>query len=167
MMSEPGFWARFVLAILATWRITHLLAREDGPGDVVVRLRTRLGSGALGTLMDCFHCLSLWVAAPLALLVARTPVDLLLAWPALSGAACLLERLRHEPVVIQSLPESKGETNNGMLWTEAVGDAEQPIARSGDAHAGRSSDNPDVNADSLAALARTGGDVATRRRRSE
>lgn len=165
-MSELGFWARFVLAILATWRITHLLAREDGPGDVVVRLRERLGSSAFGTLMDCFYCLSLWVAAPLALLVARTPVDLLLAWPALSGAACLLERLRPEPVVIQPLPESKGETNNGMLWTEAVGDAEQPIARSGDAHAGRSIDNPD-DTDCLAALARSGGDVAARRRRSE
>ena len=25
----------FVVGSLATWRVTHLLAREDGPGDVV------------------------------------------------------------------------------------------------------------------------------------
>ena len=28
-MSELGFWPRFVLAVLATWRVTHLLASED------------------------------------------------------------------------------------------------------------------------------------------
>ena len=32
---------RFVLVSLAVWRVTHLLAEEDGPGDVVVRLRAR------------------------------------------------------------------------------------------------------------------------------
>lgn len=119
---ELGFWARLVLAVLATWRITHLLVREDGPGDLMVHLRARLGGGVFGRLLDCFYCLSLWVAAPLALLVVRTPVDLFLTWLALSGAACLLERFGQEPVVIQPLPEIPGETNRGMLWPETVGD---------------------------------------------
>lgn len=83
---------RFALASLAVWRITHLLAEEDGPADAVVRLRARLGDGPLGGLMDCFYCLSIWVAAPLAPAVARRPRDALLAWLAVSGAACLLER---------------------------------------------------------------------------
>ena len=54
---------RFALAALATWRVTHLLAREDGPGGVVARAREAIGSRPLGELMDCFGCLSIWVAA--------------------------------------------------------------------------------------------------------
>jgi hypothetical protein len=122
---ELNFWARLVLAVLATWRITHLLAREDGPADLVVQLRALMGSGFFGRLLDCFYCLSLWVAAPLAFLVVRAPADLFLTWLALSGAACLLERLGQEPVVIQPLPEMSGEANHGMLWTETVGDDPQ------------------------------------------
>jgi hypothetical protein len=83
---------RFALASLATWRLTHLLAEEDGPADVVVQLRARLGSGRLGELMDCFYCLSIWVAAPLSIAVVRRPRDAPLTWLALSGTACLLER---------------------------------------------------------------------------
>src|SRR5262249_55012779 len=68
---DAEFGLRFALASLAAWRVTHLLAEEDGPADMVVRLRTRAGSGRLGELMDCFYCLSVWVAAPLSLTVAR------------------------------------------------------------------------------------------------
>src|SRR5271157_5383012 len=97
-------WAlafRLVVAVLATWRVTHLLANEDGPADIIVRFRRLLGQGLLGSLMDCFNCFSLWVAAPLALFVSRKPVDWFVTWLALSGAACLLERLGHEPLIIQ------------------------------------------------------------------
>ena len=104
-MSETDWWIRFVVAVLAVWRVTHLLASEDGPADLIVRLRRRLGAGFLGRLMDCFQCLSLWVAAPLAFYVGGRPVELLLAWLAVSGAACLLERLGEEPVVIQPAPD--------------------------------------------------------------
>jgi hypothetical protein len=105
-MTELGFWPRFVLAVLATWRLTHLLASEDGPADLLARLRARMGHGLLGELMDCFQCLSLWVAAPLAAFVALRPWDWVLSWLALSGGACLLERLGRDPVVIQ--PDPRG-----------------------------------------------------------
>ncbi len=91
------------MAVLATWRVTHLLAKEDGPADLVVRLRKRLGHSWAGRLMDCFYCLSMWVAAPLAFYVGRGTLDRLLLWLALSGAACLLERTERTPVVIQPL----------------------------------------------------------------
>lgn len=83
---------RFLLASLATWRVTHLLAEEDGPADAVVRLRARAGESALGGLMDCFQCLSVWVAAPLSVGLGRTRRFDPVAWLALSGAACLLEQ---------------------------------------------------------------------------
>jgi len=126
-MSDMGIWLRFVLAALATWRITHLLAREDGPADLLARLRGRLGNSFLGKLMDCFYCLSLWVAAPFAFAVGRQPMDLLLGWLALSGAASLLERTGHDPVVIQPLSQPEpGETDHGMLWPEESTDQKQP-----------------------------------------
>src|SRR5215472_8702225 len=94
-------WMRFVMAVLATWRITHLLASEDGPADIIVCVRARLGQSFVGTLMDCFNCLSIWIAAGAAFLVARRPVEWMLAWLAISGGACLLERLGEKPVVIE------------------------------------------------------------------
>ena len=92
--STAEFWTRFGLASLAAWRITHLLAQEDGPGDVIHGLRTLAGRGFWGRLMDCSYCLSLWIAAPLSPFVAATAraTDLFLTWVAISGAACLLER---------------------------------------------------------------------------
>ncbi len=127
-MTEPDFWARFVLAVLATWRITHLLANEDGPADLIVHFRVRLGSGILGRLMDCFHCLSFWIAAPMALFVSRRPLDLLFIWLALSGAACLLERIGQEPVVIQPISQvKKGGVDYGMLRSETNGTQERSV----------------------------------------
>jgi Protein of unknown function (DUF1360) len=91
-MHSTHSQARFLLAALATWRITHLLAEEDGPGDVVVHARALIGAGRLGSLMDCFNCLSIWVAAPLSVGLMRSRGADPLAWLALSGAACLLEQ---------------------------------------------------------------------------
>jgi hypothetical protein len=128
-MSETGFWARLVLAVLATWRITHLLANEDGPAVLIVRFRARLGGGLTGRMMDCFRCLSLWVAAPMALFVSQRPLELLLTWLALSGAACLLERMGQEPVVIQPLSQgTQGDVNDGMLRPETSGSQERSHA---------------------------------------
>ena len=125
--EEWNLGFRLVFTALATWRLTHLVAREDGPGHVFVRLRARLGRGFWGTLMDCFECLSVWFAAPLALWLARRPLNWFVAWLALSGAACLLERLGHDPVVIQPLaPDQPGEPSDGMLRTEPGGPASSP-----------------------------------------
>lgn len=96
-----AIWLRFTLAVLATWRVTHLLASEDGPADLIARIRARFGEGIAGKLMDCFNCLSFWIAAPAALFVTRNLWDWVLVWLALSGGACLLERLGREPLVIE------------------------------------------------------------------
>ena len=90
---DLGFAARFAVASLATWRVTHLLAEEDGPADLVVRARAALGEGTAGARMDCFYCLSVWVAAPLSLTVTRRRAELPAVWLGLSAGACLLERL--------------------------------------------------------------------------
>ena len=76
---------QFVVAVLGTWRVAHLMAREDGPFDVIVRLRARAGDGAIGALMDCPHCLGIWIAMPFAWWLSGT-------WEEWGG--CVAGRLR-------------------------------------------------------------------------
>jgi hypothetical protein len=102
-------WLRFVLAVLATWRLTHLLTSEDGPGDVLAKLREWVGDGFFGTLMDCFYCASLWIAAPIAYWVMNRWREWPLLWLALSGGACLLGRLRSDT----SSASNAGPSNAG------------------------------------------------------
>ena len=66
MLHELSIEMRFVLCSLATWRLTHLFVAEDGPWDIIVRLRAKLGESMAGRMMDCFHCLSAWIAIPFA-----------------------------------------------------------------------------------------------------
>jgi hypothetical protein len=94
---------RFGLAALAAWRVTHLLAAEDGPAGIVARARSRLGSGPAGELADCFGCLSIWVAVPLVPFVTRRRAEAVVCWLALSGAAFLAERLTEEPEAVLTL----------------------------------------------------------------
>jgi len=108
---------RFVLGALATWRVAHLITAEDGPADVIVRLRARAGAGVVGDAMDCFACTSVWAAAPVALTVIRRPRELAVTWLALTGAACLLERLGADT---QHSTDARGSTD-GLLWSEAQG----------------------------------------------
>jgi len=114
---EAGPATRFGVAALATWRVTHLLAAEDGPADVVVRVRARLGSSMVGELMDCFACTSVWVAMPLTAAVTRRRRDAPLVWLALSGAACLLERATAGPDATVPAPNPEGEAH--VLWQQA------------------------------------------------
>lgn len=86
-----GFHA-LAVGVLCVWRVTHLLAVEDGPWNAAARLRRRAGTGFWGGLVGCFYCLSLWTAAPVAAVLAADWREGLLLWPALSGGAILLQR---------------------------------------------------------------------------
>ncbi len=112
---------RFALAVLAVWRITHLLAKEDGPWDLIVRLRKAVGHGFFGKLMDCFQCLSLWVAVPFTFFLIQKVLQWLVGWLAISAAACLLERAVGEPewIVPGTLHGQEGGTQDGLLRPKA------------------------------------------------
>jgi hypothetical protein len=125
-MSALDFWARFVLALLATWRVTHLVASEDGPADIIVRFRKLLGQSLAAQLMDCFNCLSLWIAAPAALFVSRRPLEWLLSWLALSGGACLFQRFGQEPLVMEPVSQPFEGERDHVLRSETVGGEKQP-----------------------------------------
>ena len=99
---------RLTLGILGVWRLTHLLNAEDGPWDLLVRWRQRVGIGFWGSLLDCFYCLSLWVAVPFSIALGRGWKERLLLWPALSGAAILLQRATERGVAKPETPNSTG-----------------------------------------------------------
>jgi hypothetical protein len=101
----------FLLAALVTWRLAHMLTREEGPYDVFVRWRSWAGESLVGRALQCFYCTSLWVAAPLAFFVAAWSARAAVVWVALSGAACLLDRATQrglEVLPIDNLPPTGG-----------------------------------------------------------
>ena len=83
---------RLLLGVLCVWRITHLFQAEDGPWDVVARIRRAAGDGQFGRLLDCFYCLSLWIAVPFAWLIGSAVTGRVLLWLAFSGGAILAEQ---------------------------------------------------------------------------
>lgn len=66
----------------------------------------------------------------MAFYVARQPVELIFAWLAISGAACLLERTGQEPVVIQPISDlQNGEVLNELLRPETTSTQERGSAK--------------------------------------
>jgi hypothetical protein len=135
---KPARWANrmemhfywLALGVLAVWRVTHLLNAEDGPWNLVVRLRRRAGNGFWAGLLDCFYCLSLWIAVPLAYFIGSRWFERLLLWLALSAGAILLERLAPETTA----PLYTVEEDSNVLRQEQTtdsGDEREPssIAR--------------------------------------
>ena len=113
------------LGALATWRVSHLLAHEDGPLQAVVRLRAAVDRTPLAGVMDCFSCTSVWVGvavAPLALRGRAAPRDLALAALGLSAAACLLERAvpDRRSGYLTDLPDVLPEPDGDHPWVEII-----------------------------------------------
>ncbi|MBF6594535.1 MAG: DUF1360 domain-containing protein [Thermaceae bacterium] len=104
-----------LLGTLAVWRVTHLLQAEDGPWNLGLRLRQAAESGFWGQLLDCFYCLSLWVAVPVSLLLAPGWREGVLLWLGLSGGAILLQRLSH-----RSPSPPYEEEYHAVLWRETT-----------------------------------------------
>ena len=113
-----GFYG-LVLGILCVWRITHLLQAEDGPWDVVVRLRRVIGEGFWGRSPGCFYCLSLWIAVPFAYVLGETLTEQLLLWPALSAGAILAERVTRRAPPPSPAPYIEDEENEDVMLRPA------------------------------------------------
>lgn len=93
-------WLTFILAVFTAFRIALLIAEEDGPGDLALKLRNRLleENGAPGWVdrgIRCFYCVSLWTSLPaaLALMVLDSRFDPWywpVTWLGMAGAAAWL-----------------------------------------------------------------------------
>ncbi len=105
MIAEYPVELRLILCTLVVWRLTHLIVAEDGPWDLVFKLRVLLGNSEPGRAMDCFYCTSVWIAMPGAFVAADAWPARVISWLALSGAASLLEQATN-----RSLPQGHKPT---------------------------------------------------------
>lgn len=98
---------RLILGVLAVYRATNLLVREDGPGDVFLRLRTALGrydyvpdgdelvpATKMGRFIACPYCVGMWLALLWALVARPRSVRDWLTWAlAVAGGQRAMDRL--------------------------------------------------------------------------
>jgi len=111
-MTEAGLdctWhiaLRFLLSALAVYRVSFLVAREDGPWGMFRRMRASAAATAAGRLVGCVNCLTVWMSVPLALFVGTSWIERLIGWWALSGAAVLMDRATRDPFEIDQSERS-------------------------------------------------------------
>ena len=106
------------ISTLAIWRVTHLLSAEDGPWDILVRIREKMDSRFPGRLLDCFYCLSLWVAAPFAYFVGESVRESFYLWLAFSAGAILLDRVTSREAAPLPYIEEGAETDAVLRKSE-------------------------------------------------
>ncbi|ATP56739.1 hypothetical protein CPT03_09755 [Pedobacter ginsengisoli] len=83
----------FLISVLSVWRVTHLIQAEDGPFDLIYKLRKLAGKSFFGSLMDCFLCLSMWVALPVGIYFGNNWMEKILLTLSFSAASIFLEQI--------------------------------------------------------------------------
>lgn len=90
---------KYFVIVIVVWRITHLITAEDGPFDLILRLRKLMGNSFFGKLMDCFYCLSIWIGFFVALYVSKSLEEILILTLYYSGASLILEKITNKNFV--------------------------------------------------------------------
>ena len=88
-----------IIFVIIVWRITHLIYAEDGPFDLIIKLRKLLGNSFLGKLMDCFYCLSIWLGLACAFYAGNGVIEIIMLAIFYSGASILLEKLTNKKFI--------------------------------------------------------------------
>jgi hypothetical protein len=87
---------KYLIVAIVVWRLTHLISSEDGPFNLIIKARKIAGTTFLGTLMDCFYCLSIWIGLLCACLISKCWQEIVLLTLYYSGASILLEKLTNK-----------------------------------------------------------------------
>lgn len=81
-------------AILAVYRVAHMIAKEDGPFDALAWIRGRIDPDQktwVGRGLNCVLCLSFWLS-----LVALGLGGSWLDWLAVAGGVLVLYRVAYQ-----------------------------------------------------------------------
>lgn len=98
------FLLRFVIAVLACYRLAQLVAIDDGPYFIFDRFRKEIGKRAadgdtlwvnLAELTVCPFCLGIWFALPLAVWVGGTIIEIIIIWLAIAGGQAFLQGVNY------------------------------------------------------------------------
>lgn len=87
---------KYLLILIVVWRLTHLISSEDGPFDLIIRLRKLMGNSFFGKLMDCFYCLSIWIGLAGAWYAGNNFEEIIILCFYYSGASILLEKITNK-----------------------------------------------------------------------
>jgi hypothetical protein len=87
---------KYLVLVIVVWRLTHLISAEDGPFDLIIKLRKWAGRSFWGKLMDCFYCLSIWIGLLMAAYAANNFKELISLCLYYSGASILLEKITNK-----------------------------------------------------------------------
>lgn len=94
-MSEGG-WLIVLLVCLATWRISRIVVAEDGPFDVLARLRAKLRVNDQATWIQrglaCVACVSFWIGLVLSFWIWRVSMISLLVGLTASAVSVILAK---------------------------------------------------------------------------
>jgi len=99
---------RFVIAVLASYRLAFMLAFEDGPLSVFATLRgltvyDRKGNARSGVVWEsltelflCPYCLGVWCSALMTLLVTPLSAFSFVLWLGIAGGQSALHYILHD-----------------------------------------------------------------------
>lgn len=85
----------FIVATLATYRLSMALTEEEGPFSIFRAWRGAIDPDQttwLGRGVNCLLCVSFWVALPFAALIEGDPWRIPLVWWAIAGSVVLIRR---------------------------------------------------------------------------
>lgn len=104
-------WFHFVLGALATFRLSLLVSKEDGPAFIFRKLRrVPPPASATSEWLSCLFCISVTASAIVCLILAWTGIrahwgEWILFWLSFSSAAILM----NQKFTPGSLKEERGE----------------------------------------------------------
>ena len=92
---------RLVLIVLAVYRLSRLIAIDDGPLDIFKRTRATIGRSAYrggiykstADWVNCSYCVGIWFAAIAAFMAGRLWRDRALLWLGIAGGQAVLQSI--------------------------------------------------------------------------
>lgn len=92
-----------IVASFTCYRLSELIAVDDGPGDILLTIRAKLGgydldeSGrpetSLGRAAICPYCVGIWIALGLATILFPVGPMILVWWLAIAGGQAFLQNV--------------------------------------------------------------------------
>ncbi len=93
-----NFWLALILSILAVYRVSYFIAKEDGPFDLFSEVRGKIGQeGWIGRGLHCVLCISFWLSVlPALWLFWGRPIDIIAGWFGIAGSILVLYKVLDE-----------------------------------------------------------------------
>ena len=93
-----NLWMALLLSVLAVYRLSYLIAKEDGPFDLFGILRGKIGQEKwFGRGLNCVLCISFWLSfLPAFWLFWGRPVNIIVSWFGIAGAVLIAYKVFDE-----------------------------------------------------------------------